>query len=176
MGIQAPAGAAYRPNFIRAMEEVARDPRRRETFASFGRPWFFLETAGEDASLFERAGFYSALMTTRIITRPMSRAELEAIAAERFGDLVKAVVDVEQGIMAIGGELHADEEAILLEQGSRQEDLWGINLYPRKAPDEWVEFDALINVRPSRGNRSRSVQDPEVRAKIVKILGKMLPG
>jgi hypothetical protein len=116
------------------------------------------------------------LMTTRIITRPITRAELAAIAVERFVGLVKAVVDAARGIMAIGGELHADEEAILLEQGSRQEDLWGINLYPGKQPDEWIEFDSLINVRPLRGNRSRNVEDPEVRAKIVEIVGRIVSG
>ena len=114
-------------------------------------------------------------MTLRIITHPITRVELTAIAAEQFGDLVKAVVDVARGIMVIGGELHADEEAILLEQGSRQEDLWGINLYPGKSPEEWVEFGSLINVRPSRGNRSRGVEDPATRAKIVEIVGKLVP-
>ena len=123
---------------------------------------------------YNAAGACHHLMTTRIITRPIARAELTAIAEEQFGDLVKAVVDVAQGIMAIGGELHADEEAILLEQGSRQEDLWGINLYPGKPPDEWIGFDSLINVRPSRGNRSRNVEDPEVRAKIAEVAGKMV--
>jgi ubiquinone/menaquinone biosynthesis C-methylase UbiE len=57
MGIQAPARTVYCPNFIRAVEQVAHDPRTRETFASFRSPWFFLETAEEYASLFERAGF-----------------------------------------------------------------------------------------------------------------------
>lgn len=113
-------------------------------------------------------------MTLRIVTHPITRAELTAIAAEQFGDLVKAVVDVARGIMVIGGELHADEEVILLEQGSRQEDLWGINLYPEKSPGEWIEFDSLINVRPSRGNRSRGVEDPAIRAKIVEIVGKLV--
>ena len=74
-------------------------------------------------------------MTLRIVTREIIRAELIATASEQFGDLVKAVVDVARGIMVIGGELHSDEEAILLEQGSRQEDLWGIDLYPGKSSD-----------------------------------------
>ena len=82
------------------------------------------------------------------------------MAREQFGDMVKAVVDVEQGIMAIGGELHADEEAVLLDQGSRQADLWGINLYPDAAAVRALEFDSMINVRPAQGNRSRSVEDP----------------
>jgi len=115
-------------------------------------------------------------MTLRIVAGEIVRAELIAIAADQFGDLVKAVVDVARGVMVIGGELHADEEAILLEQGSRQEDLWGINLYPGKSSEEWIEFDSLINVRPSRGNRSRGVEDPAIRTKILEIVGKLVSG
>jgi len=114
-------------------------------------------------------------MPASIVTHPITRADLAAIAAKQFGDLVKAVVDVAQGILAIGGELHADEEALLLEEGSRQEDLWGINLYAGKPSDEWIEFDSLINVRPSQGNRSRGVEDPAIRAKIVEIVGSLIP-
>ncbi len=115
-------------------------------------------------------------MPAWIVTHPITRADLTAIAAKQFGDLVKAVVDVQQGILAIGGELHADEEALLLgEQGSRQGDLWGINLYPGKPSDEWIEFDSLINVRPSQGNRSRGVENPAIRTKIVEIVGGLIP-
>jgi hypothetical protein len=84
--------------------------------------------------------------------------------------MVKAVVDVQRGIMAIGGELHADEEAALLDQGSRQTDLWGINLYPDASGAERVEFDSMINVRPAQGNRSRSVEDPVRRERIRQIV------
>jgi hypothetical protein len=66
----------------------------------------------------------------RIVTQPISRGELRELAKSRFGDMVKAVVDVTRGVMAVSGELHSDEEALLLEDGSRQSDLWGINLYP----------------------------------------------
>jgi hypothetical protein len=99
-------------------------------------------------------------MTIQIVRAPITLVELRSLAREQFGDMVKAVVDVGQGIMAIGGELHADEEAILLDQGSRQTDLWGINLYPDATDVERVEFDSMINVRPGQGNRSRSVEDP----------------
>jgi hypothetical protein len=102
----------------------------------------------------------------RIVREPISRADLAAIAATQFGDLVKAVVDVERGIMAIGGELHSDEEAELLDDGSRQAHLWGINLYPAEVGETWIEFDSLINVRPSQGNRSRDVEDGAVRERI----------
>jgi len=110
-------------------------------------------------------------MTLRIVTHPISRAELTAIAAEQFGDLVKAVVDVAQGIMVIGGELHADEEVILLEQGSRQEDLWGINLYPEKGPSDRIEYNSLINIRPRQKLRSMEIQDEKLRGNIRQVVG-----
>ena len=96
------------------------------------------------------------------------------MAAEQFGDFVKAVVDVGRGVMAIGGELHADEEALLLEHGARQANLWGINLYPERPTAELVEFDSMINVRPSQGNRSRGVEDALVRRQIQDIVGRLV--
>ena len=110
-----------------------------------------------------------------ILREPITIGEVLATAAGRFGDLVKAVVDVERGILAVDAELHADEEAVLLDDGSRQSDLWGINLYPadRGQPD-WIEFDSMINVRPSVGNRSRSVEDPAIRDRIVDIVEQLV--
>lgn len=109
----------------------------------------------------------------RIIKDHISISELKVIAEERFGDMVKAVVDVEKKIMAIGGDLHADEEAVLLGQGSRQENLWGINIYPDISDEKMIEFDSMINIRPRQGNRSRGVEDvhlQEVIRGIVKSL------
>ena len=95
-----------------------------------------------------------------IVREPIELAHVRNLAESLFGDLVKAVVDVERGIMAIGGELHADEEAVLLDDGGRQEDLWGINLYPDSVGQrDFVEFDSMINVRPRLLNNSRSVED-----------------
>lgn len=109
-----------------------------------------------------------------IIREPISKNALAAIAEKQFGTLVKAVVDVGRGIAAVGGELHADGEAALLQDGSRQEDLWGINLYPGKPAEEWIEFDSIINLRPSGGNSSRGVEDPQVRDKIRQIVQKLV--
>lgn len=105
-------------------------------------------------------------MKVQIVSCKMKREVLIAIAQESFGDLVKAVVDVARGIMAIGGELHADEEAALLENGSAQEALWGINLYPAREDKDWIEFDSVINLRPNQGNRSRYVEDAKERERI----------
>ncbi len=96
------------------------------------------------------------------------------MAGQQFGDFVKAVVDVQRGVMAIGGELHADEEALLLQHGARQADLWGINLYPDRPAAELIEFDSMINVRPSQGNRSRGVVDVAVQRQIQDIVGRLV--
>jgi hypothetical protein len=105
-----------------------------------------------------------------IIREPIPLADLDLLAKEGFGDLVKAVVDIERGIMAAGGELHSDEEALLLEDGSMQQHLWGINLFPGVSGEDWIEFDSMINIRPSQGNRSRGVDDDQVRRKIVETI------
>lgn len=109
-----------------------------------------------------------------IIRERITRAELQHQAEERFGDMIKAVVDCKRGIMAIGGELHADEEQMLLEDGSAQTDLWGINLYPAESGNGWMEFDSMINIRPAQGNRSRSVEDPALQQQIRRIVDQLL--
>jgi len=104
----------------------------------------------------------------RVVDREnrLSLFELQEMAAGMFGDLVKAVVDVNREIMIVDAELHADAEAMLLENGSDQADLWGINLYPGLEVDGFVEYDSMINLRPSQGNPGRGVQDPAVRERI----------
>jgi Protein of unknown function (DUF5674) len=109
-----------------------------------------------------------------IISAPISAQRLSEIAARRFGDMVKAVVDTERRLVALGGELHADEESALIEQGSEQVHLWGINIYPDKPRSEWVEFDSLINIRPRLGNRSRSVEDAGTRILICEIVNSLV--
>lgn len=103
--------------------------------------------------------------------------ELEEMAENMYGELVKAVVDVEKRTMVVDAGLHVDEEQLLLESGSRQSDLWGINLYPDSFGDEdFVEFDSMINIRPAQGNRSRSVEDESTRNLIIKIVEEIVHG
>ena len=110
----------------------------------------------------------------KIIDSKIKLSELEEIASSRFGNLVKAVVDIEKEIMAIDGELHADEEALLLEDGSLQENLWGINIYHGLGPDERVEFDSVINLRPIDGNSTRGIENEIIRKKILLIINNMI--
>ena len=85
---------------------------------------------------------------------------------ERFEDMVKFVVDVERGVIAIGGEMHSDADEVLLESGSRQADLWGANYYPGRGRESCIEFTSFINIRPSAGNRGMEVQDEALRARV----------
>jgi len=111
----------------------------------------------------------------KIVKNSISKKELVDIAKKQFGDLVKAVVDVEQGIMAVGGEMHADEEVLLMEQeNSKRENTWGINLYLGKSDEELIEFDSIINIKPSYGNRSRDVENPKIKKQIKMIVNKLI--
>lgn len=101
------------------------------------------------------------LLTERIGSDP-----LRTLVARFFSDMVKFVADVERNVIAVGGELHADAEAVLLENGSRQQDLWGANYYPGRGRDDCIEYTALINIRPSRGNRSMEIEDPVARQRV----------
>ena len=104
----------------------------------------------------------------------MSIGEVRELAGRRFGDLVKAVVDLRRGIILLDAELHADQEAELLADGSAQRDLWGINLYPDVEGPDWLEFDSMINLRPSFGNRSRGVDDAATRDAIVDLVDRLV--
>ena len=112
----------------------------------------------------------------RIVDTTISMDELRRMATEMFGDLVKAVVDVDRELVAVDAELHSDLEALLLDGGSKQRNLWGINLYPEESGEGFVEFDSMINMRPSQGNRSRGVEDEKTRALIFTIVGRRVIG
>ena len=96
--------------------------------------------------------------------------ELLTMSEKMSEPLVKGVIDVSRHLLVIDAGLHSDEELFLLEQGSKQADLWGINLWPESyGTDEFVEFDSMINIRPSQNNRSRGVEDSAVRQLIYDI-------
>jgi hypothetical protein len=105
-----------------------------------------------------------------IVRDSITIEQLKEMSQKMSDSLVKAVVDIENNIMAVDADMHVDEEALLLEEGSLQENLWGINIYPYKSRDEWIEFDSMINLRPSAGNRTRGVEDKNIQEKIRKIV------
>lgn len=101
-----------------------------------------------------------------IVSARIAPTELARLTALYFEDMVKFVVDVERRVAAVGGEMHADAESLLLEQGSRQADVWGANYYPGKGRAECVEFTSLINIRPAQGNRSMAIEDAALRERV----------
>jgi hypothetical protein len=105
---------------------------------------------------------------------PVSLEDLRAMLGRRFDDMVKAVVDLRREVMLLDADMHADQEAELLAEGSRQVDLWGINLYPTQSEADWLEFDSMINLRPSFGNRSRGVDDPATRVAIADLVARLV--
>ena len=111
----------------------------------------------------------------QLVDKVISVEELKKMSDKMFGNLVKAVVDIEREIMVVDAEFHADEELMLLESGSAQENLWGINIHPSKigGPD-WIEFDSMINLRPSQDNRSRGVENPQIRECITKVVVRLV--
>jgi hypothetical protein len=106
----------------------------------------------------------------KLVEQKISIKELREMASNMFGNLVKAVVDIEKNLLVVDAELHSDQEAFLIESGSNQEDLWGLNIYPELPKEDRIEFDSMINLRPSQGNSSRGVEDKEIQKKILDVV------
>jgi hypothetical protein len=113
-------------------------------------------------------------MQAKLIEKCVSKDELLPLQLKGHVALIKAVVDIRRAIMIAGTSMHSDAETLLLEQGSEQEDLWGINLYPKKPRDAWIEYDSMINLRPWQDNDSRGVDDPAIRQKIREIVDQLV--
>lgn len=110
----------------------------------------------------------------KLIDKHVTVDELKITSSRMFGGLVKAVVDIKKEIMVVDADMHADEEKYLLELGSKQDDLWGINLYPDLLGNNFIEFDSMINVRPRLNNFSRGIEDGELKQKIITIVNKLV--
>ena len=112
-------------------------------------------------------------MEIKIIKNQISKDELKNIARAQFVGIIKAVVDVEQEIMAIGGGHHVDERDFLIKQeGSKFENLWGIDLYPERTGKDFIGLDSIINLKLSSG--ARGVYHPEIQKKIRNIVEKLV--
>ncbi len=110
----------------------------------------------------------------QIIREKVTLDELRKMSDKMYNRLVKAVVDIEQEVMVIDMEMHADGEMLMLEEGSQQENLWGINIHPELEGNELIEFDSMINIRPSQGNRTRGVDNKDIQEKIKKIVFRLV--
>lgn len=111
----------------------------------------------------------------KIVKDKIEISELREMTKVMFENLVKAVVDIEKEIIAVDAELHIDLEQFLIEEeNSEPKNLWGINIWPSKDGDEFIEFDSMINLKPGLGNRTRGIDDIKLREKIIKIIDKLV--
>lgn len=109
-----------------------------------------------------------------ILKSPVSKEYINTLAQNFYGDMIKAVVDVDNNVLAVDAELHSDLESLLIRNGSAQESLWGFNIYPQAVGEDFIEFDSLINIRPRQNNRSRDVEDCAIREKITNIVNNFI--
>lgn len=113
-------------------------------------------------------------MGIKIYKTKISRSELDGLAQESYGDMIKGAVDLQQRIIALGGELHCDCEEVLLEHGSKQADLWGFNIYPEKSKDNRIEYTSFINIRPKQGNFQIEIKDEGLRGQIKAVIDSLI--
>jgi hypothetical protein len=110
----------------------------------------------------------------KIIKKPIKINELWETKESDFQEMLKIVVDIEREIVAIDAELYADLESILLENGSNQKDIWGANVYPDRIGEDFLEYTAFINIRPSQNNKSMEIIDQEIQRKVKEIATRLL--
>lgn len=113
-------------------------------------------------------------MDIKIVTDTITLTEVRELAKKWYGTIIKGVIDIEKEIVALGGEYHMDANMVLLENGSQQENIWGFNLClnVKKDSPRWIEYIALINIRPRQNNQSMEIKDKNIRNKTRKILNK----
>lgn len=115
-------------------------------------------------------------MNIKVVKESVSTEELKEIAREFYYPMIKGAIDVKEEVIAFGGEYHVDASSVLLQEGSKPENIWGfnINLDKEKNSSDWLEYVALINIKPSQNNRSMEIQNEEIRRKIREVLEKLI--
>lgn len=114
------------------------------------------------------------MVEAKIIKEKILRDGLKRITEENFGTMVKVVIDIRRKILALGGEWHSEGDDLLVRDGSSRIDIWGANFYPWNAPNERIEYIALINIKPFCGNLTMEVEDKKIREKIHNIVQELL--
>jgi len=109
-------------------------------------------------------------MGIEIVRQAISREQLDEIAMEYYEELIKGVVDIKRKVVALGGEMHADSEEVLLKDGSKQSDLWGFNILLDKKKEECLMYESFINIRPRNNNKGLEVEDTKIRDQMKRII------
>jgi len=111
----------------------------------------------------------------KIVKDKIEIAELKETTKRMYENLVKVVVDIEKEIMAVDAEMHVDLEQLLIEkENCEPKNLWGINIWPERDGEKFIEFDSMINLKPGFGNRTRGIDSVEIRDRIIKIVNKLV--
>ena len=110
-------------------------------------------------------------MNIKIVTEKISRSEAKKIAEEIYGDMVEGVVDIERGIIALGGQYHMDGNMALIDNGSEKKNIWGFNFYP---DENRIQYNSLINIRPLQNNRAIEIKDEKLRLQMEKVIRKLI--
>lgn len=113
-------------------------------------------------------------MNIKIITKPITKSEALEIAKEFYIDMVRGVVDIEKEIIALGGEYHMDANIVIVENGSKQNNVWGFNIYPEIKGNDWIRYTSLINIRPTMNNRDMEIGDKDIRDRMKEIIEKLI--
>ncbi|MDO9548807.1 MAG: DUF5674 family protein [Candidatus Marinimicrobia bacterium] len=109
-----------------------------------------------------------------LIDKKLEPITILKLCQAHFGNFIKFVADIDLKVIAAGGEMHADAEALLLNNGSKQVSLWGANLYPENEPEKRIEFESFINIRPLDDNMAMIIQNAEIRHKIKNLVEALL--
>lgn len=107
-----------------------------------------------------------------VIAKPLPLGTVQDVATRGYGEMVKAVVDLKQNTVALGGEMHTHIAALMQHDGSAASDLWGVRLYPGRPQPEWIEFTSQINLRPD--NPTMEITDKKVRAQVSSLLARLI--
>lgn len=110
----------------------------------------------------------------KLVKNKITINELKEMSKKMNDFLVKAVVDINKEIMVVDAGLHSDEMEFLIKRGSEVKNLWGINIWPNEKEEKFIEFDSMINIKPTLNNRTRGIEDKEIRDKIIKIVNKLV--
>lgn len=106
----------------------------------------------------------------RILKKPIPMSEVRALATEWYGTMIKGTVDIAENKVALGGDYHMETCELLVKDGSHHANIWGFNIRFDEGQKNLLEFDSLVNIKPALGNKSRSVEDPEIIEKATKII------
>ncbi len=109
-------------------------------------------------------------MSIQILEKPVSMDYVRELAVEWYGTMIKGTVDIAKNKVAIGGKYHVESCELLVEGGGDHTNVWGFNIRFEEDQNGILEFDSLVNIKPSLGNKSRSVENPEIIKKATEII------